>query len=246
MNGFHTEERDEVMESITCLQECGIPEVKGHLSSCSCSVSHLQHIQAAPAPIVTPTPDDPFSFFANLPLSSSSSQPTACSSSSSASENVPFGTPPPASTSTGISSLLAMYPAPSTLQTPRNSVPTSRGTRSCSSRVGNVAAAIVVPPAIDAVLLSVPDHKSIQKWKQWLADQINHHVTSLALEGEDFMLRAKCVDSAGMILWRGLRSLLGDKGTVDLSDLPGEDGEKEISQFSLWALFDDVNSCWCM
>ena len=28
MNGFHTEERDEVMESITCLQECGIPEVK--------------------------------------------------------------------------------------------------------------------------------------------------------------------------------------------------------------------------
>ena len=60
------------------------------------------------------------------------------------------------------------------------------------------------------------------------------------------MFRAKCVDSAGMILWRCLESLLGDKKVVDLSEMTGTPDENEVNDCSLWALFDDEDSCWCM
>jgi hypothetical protein len=63
---------------------------------------------------------------------------------------------------------------------------------------------------------------------------------------DGLMVRANWVASGGEMLLRYLRSALGQGKHVNLDAVPGMSDGEEISDFTLWSLFDDEKSCWCM
>ena len=60
------------------------------------------------------------------------------------------------------------------------------------------------------------------------------------------MVWARCVASGGEMILRYLQSALGQQEDVSLDDLPERDDEKEVSDFTLWSLFDDNKAWWNM
>jgi len=242
MNGFHTEDRDEHAEAVTCQKTCCVLVISTYISLIWVTILIPFFFQADPPEVISTSSGASISptilpaLFAN-PAPRPSPQPLIHPAL--IANPIPFWTPPAASTSSSISSLLAAHLVPNVSQAQESNIPTvtHHSSRSVSTAV--------MPVVLHTVQIPVPNHTSILQWKEWLAEKIDDHVATLTSEAE-LILREKCVDSAGKMLWRRLRSTLGRGEPIDLSDLPGNHGEKKINEFPLCALFDDVNSCWSM
>jgi hypothetical protein len=105
----------------------------------------------------------------------------------------------------------------------------------------------VHPRSIEEQDQLVPVSHTIRAWTFWLEARVVEHAVGVDVDGDDgLMVRARSVASGGEMILRYIRSALGQGEDVSLDNLPGRDDEKNVSNFTLWSLFDDDKACWNM
>lgn len=97
--------------------------------------------------------------------------------------------------------------------------------------------------AVDSDIAPPSVHRSIQLWKRWLSNKVIGHARQMATSAGHVSVTAPDIETGCVMLWRYLRSALGDGEAIVLSDLPGQ---PELNKFPLWALFQEEDSVWSM